>query len=234
MSTNGPAVVLRMRAIMRESQTGRPVYDDAELREAINRHVAILAMELGLGTEWVLAIVTLAPGTLDYTLPSTNEYGAIKRLRYANTGQELGIRSLDEVMADREGGAGRGRSSYCALRPDADQSLELALPNDPDQSYDIDALVSYVPATWDASDATAPTYALSEAASRALELRACASVVKTSGPEKRNALAISDDAPEVWGKEANRLVELERLRIISFKRSRGAHMGHWFASWTAS
>lgn len=232
MSTDGPSVVLRMRDILREDQTGRPVFQTAELREAINRHAQILAMELGLGTAWVTTITTLVTGTLDYTLPSANEYGSVQMLKFAVDGQELVVRSRDEIMSRREGGGASGRPQMCALRPTSTQTLVLMIDVDPDQSYDIDALVSHVPGTWDASDATAPTYALSEAAARALELRACASVVETAGPEKRNALAISDKAAGLWLKEAARLVELERFRIISFKRSRGSHGGSWFMEWS--
>lgn len=231
MSTNGPAVVLRMRAILREDQTGRPVFEDAELREAINRHAQLLGMELGLGTAWVTTITTLVAGTLDYTLPATNEYQSIQFLKFASDGQELPVRSFDAVMARRAGGPALGRPQFCALRPTEMQTVSLMVPTDPDQSYAIDALVSYAPGTWDASDTTAPTYALSEAASRALELRACASVVQTAGGEKRNALAISDDAPKVWNAEAAELVRLERLRIISMKRSRGPRGGSWFMEW---
>lgn len=231
MSTDGPSVVLRMRDILHEDQTGRPVFATAELREAINRHASILARELGLGTAWVTTITTLAPGTQDYTLPSTNEYASVQFLKYALDGKELPVRSLEEVMARRQGGPAVGRPQFCALRPTSTQTLVLMVPTDPDQSYDIDALVSYAPGTWDASDATAPTYALSEAASRALELRACASVIQTAGAEKRNALAIDDSAPKVWNAEAARLVELERGRIISMKRSRGPRGGSWFQEW---
>lgn len=236
MSTNGPAVVTRMRAILREDQTGRPVYETAELREAVNRHAAILAMELGLGTQWVTPITTLVAGTQDYTLSSTYEYLAIKMLRFADDGTELPLRSLAQVMARREGSAGpaTGRPQMCALRPTEASTLVLAIDTDPDDSYAVDALVSYAPLTWDASDTTPPTYYLSEAGARALELRACASVVETSGPEKRNALAISADAPKVWQAEAARLVKLEEGRIISMKRSRGQHGGAWFFEWASS
>lgn len=234
MSTDGPSVVLRMRDILREDQNGRPVFQTAELREAINRHAHILGMELGLGTAWVTTITTLVAGTQDYALPSTYEYQSVQMLKFAVDGQELPVRSLAEVMARREGGPASGRPQMCALRPTSTQTLILMTDTDPDQSYAIDALVSYAPGTWDASDATAPTYALSEAASRALELRACASVVETAGAEKRNALAIDDKAAQVWGKEAARLVELERFRIISMKRSRGAHGGSWFMEWARS
>lgn len=234
MSTTGPAVILRMRDIMREQQTGRPVFADAELREAINRHVQILAKELGLGTSWVTPIVSLVPGTVDYTLPSADEYQSVQFLRYADDLQPLAIRSFAEVVERRSGGLASGRPQFCCLRPTSTQTLVLMTDTDPVDGEDLDALVSLAPATWDASDSTAPTYALSEAASRALELRACASVVETAGAEKRNALAISDNAPKVWQAEAARLVELEIMTIIGFKRSRGSHGGSWFMAWASS
>jgi len=234
MSTDGAAVVLRMRSIMRDDQKGREVYQTSELREAINRHAHILSMELGLGTQWVTTITTLTPGTQDYTLPSTYEYESVKHLKFAVDGLELPIRSQDEVLARREGGPAVGRPQMCALRPTSTQTLVLMTDFDPDQNYAIDALVSYAPDTWDAADTTAPTYALSEAASRALELRACTSIVDTSGAEKRNALAIGDKATQRWEAEAARLVALERNRIISFKRSRGSHGGSWFNEWARS
>lgn len=234
MSTNGPAVVLRMRDILREDQAGRAVYELAELREAINRHVHILARELGLGTAWQSPLITLAPGTLDYTLPSTNEYQSIQYIRFSSDRVELPLRSIGEVLARREGAVASGRPSICALRPTSTQAVVLMVDTDPDAGEDVEALTSLAPDTWDAADATAPTYALSEAACRALELRACASVVSTSGPEKRNALAIADNAPDVWNKEAARLIELEQAVIIRLKRSRGALAGGWFVDWSQS
>lgn len=233
MSTNGPAVVTRMRAILREDQTGRPVYETEELREAINRHAQLLAMELGLGSQWVTTITTLVAGTQDYTLPSTYEYLSIRHLKYADTGEELFVRSLEEIMAARQGtgGPATGRPQRCALRPTEASTVVLMTDTDPDASYALDALVSYAPDTWDAADATAPTYYLSEAGARILELRACASVVETSGTEKRNALAISDNAPKLWNTEAAKLASLEISRIISMKRSRGPRGGAWFYEW---
>ena len=228
MSTDGPTVVTNVRAILREDQTGRPVFETAELRMAINRHVALVAKELGLGTSWDTSMVTLVTGTTDYTLPGASEYERVVALKYTSDGVPLDIVSLAEILAAREGATAQGRPYRCCLRPTDTQTVVLMTDSNPTEGEDIDGLISLVPDRWDASDATAPTIPFSEAAARVLELRVAESVVETAGAEKRNALAISDSAPAKWRKEADSLLHQEQLTIIRFKRARTPQ---WLARW---
>jgi len=232
MSTTGPDIVKRCRAIMREEMLGRPVFGDDEMREAVNRHAPIVCKKLGLGTAWSTSIVTLVPGTVEYTLPGTAEYERIVMVRFESDKKDLPLRGLDEILKAHEGGPATGRPQRCAMRPTSSQSVSLLVDRDPATGEDLDALVSLQPDVWDASDATAPTYALSQAAARALELSVCASVVETAGAEKLNQLAIGDNAVARWGAEAAELLRLEELTIIRMKRSHGPMNYGWFVAWS--
>lgn len=231
MSTDGPAILKRCRAIMREDMLGRPVFGDDEMREAVNRHAPMVCKELGLGTAWSTSIVALVSGTVEYTLPSSSEYERIVQVRFASDKKDLPIRGLGEILAAHDGGPAEGRPQRCALRPTSAQTVSLLVDLDPTAGEDLDALVSMQPDVWDASDATAPTYALSQAAARALELRVCASVVETAGAEKLNQLAIGEKAAARWTAEAAELLRLESLTIIRMKRSHGPMNYGWFVAW---
>lgn len=232
MSTTSLAVALNVREVLGDPDTGRPVFGNAAMRQAVNRHMTIVSRELGLGTAWGSAAVTLLTNTLDYTLSGTAEYQQVRQVVFTSDMANLPIRSFEEVMDRRAGNVGTGRPSMCCLRPTSTQTTVLMVDSYPATSETLDLLYSTLPETWDASDATAPTIPFSAPAARALELRVAASLAASAGAEKRNALALGAADVETWLKEAAELIRTERLTIIRMKRSRAVR-GGWFSAWSA-
>lgn len=231
MSTDGRAIMEGVRRTLGDPDTGRVVVENDELQQAIARHVPLIAKELGLGQAWVTGIVSLIPGTIDYTLSGTDEYEQISEIVYHNDRVPLPIRSLPEVTSRRSGALAVGRPSMCALRPDTTQGVTLAVDTNPQVAETLDALVTLVPAVWEIGDTTPPTIPFSTTAARALELRVASSLAATMGPEKRNALALDKDDSKVWASEAAELIRQERLTVIRWKRSHGPMNHAWFRIW---
>lgn len=231
MSTDGRAVVTNARGILGDPDVGHPTFTNDQMRLAVNRQVALIASDLGLGSAWQVAAVSLAPGTIDYTLPGSSEYAQVLEIVYTSDRMPLPIRSVSEVQLLRSGSLGQGRPGICALRPTSTQTVVLMTDTDPTASETLDLLTTLVPSSWDASDASPPTIPFSQKAALALELRVAASVASAAGPEKRNAVGLGQNDVRGWLADAAELVRQERNQIINLKRSRGAYGGAWFSAW---
>lgn len=232
MSTTATVVTTNARGILGDPDTGRSVFSPEDFRIAYNRHAQIIAADLGLGSAWLSAAVTLVPGTVDYTLPGTSEYAQVLDVIYSSDRVHLPVRSYDEIAQRRAGSIGRGRPGMCCLRPTSVQTVVLMTDTDPVAGETLDLLTSMVPASWLAGDATPPTLYFSQKAASALELRMAASLAATAGPEKRNQLALDRDDAKVWNAEAGELVRQEQLAIYRMKLSRGPTASAWFFAWS--
>lgn len=243
MSTNGNAVVEQVRRILNDPDNGRPVVDTDPIRQAVVRQVALVAKELGVGAIWVPSILTLVPGTIDYTFPTSftdkdgNAHSAVEiqtvvDLVYQRDRLPIPRRAYDEIQALRAVTVTQGRAVMACILPDPTGGLKVYLSSNPLTSEALDAFVTIVPTTWNVSDATPPTIPFSQTASRALELLVAAAVGITLGPEKLTALALNEDTFAAWKAEAMELIRQERLTVIRLKRARGPLSFAWVTAWS--
>lgn len=228
----GPAstVLSEARLTLGDPDPERPVVAQDKYRQALNRQATIVAKHIGIGPLWVTSAITTATNDWEYTLPSGSEYSAVLELVYASDKQPLRKVSREEILAARSGSATvSGRPLTFAMDLDPTGLVVVMFGMYPNRVEAIDAYVSVVPVEWGAGNATVPTIPFSKGGLQALALMTAHDVATKMGPDQMTALDLNAKAIEGMRETAMELIRLERLTVISLKRTRRSA---WYSDWS--
>jgi hypothetical protein len=204
------------------------------VRRAINRQVAVIAKNIGLGPAWISPAFTTTLVDLDYVFPSGSgvEYEQVLQLVYAADDWPLVKVSMDEITSARAGSTqSHGRQYEYALDVSAAQVVGIHFSRLPNAVEVVKAYVSTMPVPWPAGSAAPPTIPFSTTALRALELLSAEEIGRTLGEDRINALDLNPRAFDSWHVLAVELMGQEELSVIRLKRARGPYNYRWFMDW---
>jgi hypothetical protein len=232
---SGDLVRAEIYTLLGITNTADPMIPLDTARQGINRTVALVAKELGLGPAWITSAISLTTALRDYTLPGTVEYEQVLQMIYSTDKQPLRKVPLDEILAARGGsGSSSGRQFAYALTPTSTQTVTVSFAYLPNAAETIDVLATTMPVPWPKGSAAAPTIPFSTTALRSLELLGACDLGGSLGPDKMNALDLNPKTFDGWRATAMELIRQERLTIIRLKRANGPTNYAWFSSWSGN
>lgn len=218
MSQTVATVTSNIRTLLRDRSASDALVGTFELKYHLKAEVERLFEELGLAPEWETGVVTLTPGTYEYTI--SNAGGLINQIvvvRAHNRNWPLARITDEELEAMRMGPSiSSGPPQYIVMREKQDQSLFVRLWPVPSENDSLDWLRARYPASLTADTDTIP---LSEPGLRVLEKRVACSLLQLLPASELADRSVDPKVVGQWEKDIADGIRLERIRINSLKRT---------------
>jgi hypothetical protein len=212
-------VVGNVRTLCRDRGVNDPALGTFEIKYHIKAEVEKLFQELGLAPEWETGVVTLVPGTYEYTIAGSGGLvNQIVTVRTHNRNRPLTRITDDELESMRRGPSTTiGLPEFICLREKQDQGIFVRLWPIPSEADTLDWLRARYPTSLTADTDSIP---LSEPALRVLEKRvACTLLSILPDSETQGNLIDRNAVISKWSAEDANSIRLERIRINSLKRT---------------
>lgn len=203
-----------IRTLIQDLNPGKPIFDSDLLNRIINDQAQFLAGEVGMGSVWVPAAVSLTAGNHAYTLPSSIEYRTVQAVRLTSQGWVLERCEPEQIKGWVSGQTILGPPTQFSLYEDDTQVVNLWTYPVPSVADTLDILRSQVPAT--ITDGAAIPFAAPLL--RVLEHAVALALVSRASEDEMGRLGINPEVLKSWQFYVQRGSRRERIRLASMRR----------------
>lgn len=224
-----------VRYHLRDRNPQSEAFTSPEYFMALQSGVRTMAGELLLGETVTTSFLTLAGGTATYTLPGTQQYRNLFRLRAQSDGQDIEIVSTEVLERYRNGDTGlasdNGPPQFAAIVEGPAQVATIRFWPTPQTADVLDAHYTLLPSAFYTAGTGAlaalpgaTTIPFDDHGFEALCWTVAAQLFDAMPDDKKAKLGLASGASQSWGSNAARQIRASRHRMLTVGRGQGSHV----------